>query len=313
MKLSSLMGSLSSDALARYCTVYIVSKTYHPLSIASLLSFVQQKGVNSFVHVGTLEDNPTIEHQLAMLFLGQQQWFWVGSLEQLSPQRRSYWLKYLNQYKGPHSIWCHVHEPVPVDESSFIITLPETVDYDEFVALGSLLFSDLPSKKYSLFQPIFNDRKTISLDVAYSILHYVRIVSVQDISEFIHEWVDVLVTPEHSLFTLSTLFFAKDTVQFYQLWASLKKIYSVHFWVTYWSEQLFRASLYIAAKQANDMQNAKKYAYRLPFSFIQRDWKKYTFQELRNAHQRLYDLDYRLKQGGDERFLDLWIHQSLKS
>jgi hypothetical protein len=45
---------------------------------------------------------------------------------------------------------------------------------------------------------------------------------------------------------------------------------------------------------------AKKAQYKLPFSFINRDWSKYTLVELRNAHHFLSTLDFQLKNGFSE-------------
>lgn len=311
MKSSSWLSSLSTDALTSCTTVYITSNTANPLYMSSLLQSIQRSIGFSFVHLSVSERQTDIEHQLAISFLGQKQWYWLGSLDVLPSQRRTYWLEYLKMYQGPHSVWCHTNEPIANQKQSLTITLPDVVDYQEFVKMGSYLFPMLSQERCSLFKDVFKERKALSLDAACLILQYACILSVQQIKVFIAEWVDLLLVPEHSLFSLSTLYFSKDTSAFLSLWALLKHVYSVHFWITYWSEQLFRAHQYIDAKRTKDVISAKKYAYRLPFSFIQRDWKKYTTDELCKAHHRLYELDFQLKQGGDECFLDLWIYESI--
>ena len=169
----------------------------------------------------------------------------------------------------------------------------------------------LSQERCNLFQKIFQDRKSLSRDAASIIMNYASILSVQQVKQFITEWVDILIMPERSLFTLSTLFFSKDIVPFLILWKSFKQTYSVHFWISYWSDQLFRAYHYICAKRVQKIVYAKKFAYRLPFSFIQRDWKNYSPEQLSKAHQKLYDLDFNIKQGIDEQFLDLWIYESI--
>ena len=45
---------------------------------------------------------------------------------------------------------------------------------------------------------------------------------------------------------------------------------------------------------------AKKAQYKLPFSFINRDWSAYSLTTLRNAHHFLTNIDFRLKNGGSE-------------
>ena len=51
---------------------------------------------------------------------------------------------------------------------------------------------------------------------------------------------------------------------------------------------------------------AKTMAFRLPFSFIQTDWKKYAPAELRAAHDFVYGMDHQLKNGGDAFCFDLF-------
>ena len=79
------------------------------------------------------------------------------------------------------------------------------------------------------------------------------------------------------------------------LWDTFEAEYPMTFWCAYWSEQLWRAyhARYYLDRQ--QMQQAKSIAYRLPFSYMQKDWKKSTLIELRNAHQWIYELDLAYK------------------
>jgi hypothetical protein len=51
--------------------------------------------------------------------------------------------------------------------------------------------------------------------------------------------------------------------------------------------------------ERREMVEAKKVGFRLPFSFMQRDWKKTSVHELIQAHDCIYALDYGLKNGGE--------------
>ena len=56
----------------------------------------------------------------------------------------------------------------------------------------------------------------------------------------------------------------------------------------------------------NDRVGAKKISYRLPFSFLNRDWRKFSLEELKGAHSFLYTLDYKLKNNCEPGYLDLF-------
>ena len=311
MKLIHWLSSLSTSTLEPYKTIYIVSDVYHSVCISLLLKIIQKNIGLSHIYITLSERQNELEHQFAISFLGQQQWYWLGSLDVLIAQQRIHWLNYLNGYQGPHQIWCHTKEQIILHEHNFIIELPNLINFNEFVEIARHIFPAVSQERFNLFQTVFKKHNSLSLDTACLIMQYASILSVQQIKQFITEWIDIFIISEHSLFTLSTLFFAKDIMQFLALWRLLKQTYSVHFWISYWSDQLFRAYQYICAKQIKNVTYTKKYAYRLPFSFIQRDWKKHNIVQLRKAHGQLYDLDFNLKQGGDEMFLDLWIYDLL--
>jgi hypothetical protein len=308
MKAGSWISALSLDSLAQYSVVYFVSQAYSFSSIGLALDHAQKSMGMRYRYLSPSQEG--IEQQLAISFLGDRQWYWLGSLDLLPAQQATIWKCYLEQYEGPHVIWCHTQEPVAT-QKNLVITLPEAIDYDEFVALAHYFFPQISAQRCALFQSIFQDRKRVPCDFAYTILLYAQVLSVQHVPLFIREWVNVILAPEHSLFTMSTLFFAKDISSFLSLWMSIKNSYSSHFWISYWSDQLFRAYNYRGAKQSQDGTLVKKYAHRLPFSFTQRDWKKHSTQSLSSAHRRLYELDFSFKQGGDEQFLDLWVYEFL--
>jgi hypothetical protein len=71
--------------------------------------------------------------------------------------------------------------------------------------------------------------------------------------------------------------------------------------------------LYIEYASQGDYAEAKKVGYKLPFSFIQRDWKNHSIEELKQAHQGIYELDYRIKNGGDESFLEHFYIQAMSA
>ena len=72
------------------------------------------------------------------------------------------------------------------------------------------------------------------------------------------------------------------------------------FWVSFWSDQFFKAYCYIFQKQQGKIVS-KYETYGLPFSFLRFDWKKHNLESLQQCHQRIYHVDTVLKTGGNTR------------
>ena len=74
-----------------------------------------------------------------------------------------------------------------------------------------------------------------------------------------------------------------------------------------------QALIYVQRARREGMLEAKKGTYRLPFSFLNKDWQKYSPDSLVAAHDALYRFDYNLKHGGTVNGLELWYHRFLNS
>ena len=100
-------------------------------------------------------------------------------------------------------------------------------------------------------------------------MHYAKVLGANT-DYFISAWLEKIITPERSLFTLSTYFFAKKAQLFFAEWKNIFGQYSEQFWIAFWSEQLWRAHHYVDYSKAKQFALAKKIGYRLPFTFMQR-------------------------------------------
>ncbi len=80
--------------------------------------------------------------------------------------------------------------------------------------------------------------------------------------------------------------------------AALCDVYPEMFWVSFWSDQLWRASQYIAMQKVGDRASARSIGFRLPFSFLQRDWQTVREDKLKRAHEIMYAFDFSIKTGG---------------
>ena len=62
----------------------------------------------------------------------------------------------------------------------------------------------------------------------------------------------------------------------------------------------------IAFLELKDFSAARSFSYRLPFTFIQGDYKNVSLNELANCYKFLYNIDFALKRGFDFCSFDLF-------
>lgn len=246
-----------------------------------------------------------IRAQLETSFLGQQSVYWLRNLSDESAQETRSWIGYLQEYAGPHTILFFAPESLLPSKHSFhTISVPDAVDAPLFELLLTIIATMSEHNAHNFAKKAIARYRTISLDQAYLIAHYVQL-SGRSINEFIHEWLDKLLVADASLFALSTAFFAHNTQNFFLLWSQLEHLYSPQFWVSFWSEQLWRAYWFVRFMEAGDNLEAKKISYRLPFSFMQKDWRRYDAEQLKKFHAQIYAADFQLKNNSGSFSLDV--------
>ncbi|MBT3456190.1 hypothetical protein HN446_03950 [bacterium] len=245
-----------------------------------------------------------VKSALAVSFLGQRLIYWFGDISRLTEKVRGYWLEYFRKYSGPHVLL-------------FFSGKTEDKNYDISVDLSgvvsrkaarSVISFLCPKKSHHaqlLVAKVTEHNKKLSLDTV-SLLSYYGTFLGRNYKEFVEDWLPKLIPDEASLFDLAKYFFAKKTQMFFRQWNKMSNLWPPVFWVAYWSEQLWRAQSYILLMRQKNVAQAKRIAYRLPFSFINIDWRKHKEKELSNALQFLYSFDYELKNGGQEYGIDLF-------
>ncbi len=224
---------------------------------------------------------------------------WIKDLSALPARQRQLTLEYLVRYQGPHKI-CFAYDEVPTD------SLPTTcvIEMDEAITASTypLLFSVIHNKELvddRLCQQVFKKFKHMALDAACMVAHYQEVLG-RRCEDFVDQWLERLWPVDRSLFLLSQLLLAKDRAGFLSAWPRYAMMYPEEFWLAYWSDQLWQAVLFV------ELKGASKQGYRLPFSFMQRDWRSYTLQELVRAHAFLTTVDDRLKHGSIMDGIDLF-------
>ena len=245
----------------------------------------------------------SLRAQLETSFLGTTKVYWLNDSGDLDNKQQQALGNYVQEYKGPHTIVFFNAKPLSVITS---IQLPNEVDAYLYKSLCSLFFPEF-AKKNKEQSLIFKKYKSIPLDQACLLMHYSMVIGAKYESDFLG-LLDAIVVPGKSLFTLSSYFFSRQDKEFFKLWHVIRYDYPDIFWTTFWSEQLFRAYAFVELMRKNDMVQAKKSAYRLPFSFVQKEWKHLSLQKLVTAHEQITTIDWNIKNGLSSHFEHFYLN-----
>ncbi len=283
----------------------------YPLLFFSMLLQATRKNPHNYVTVLDLKalSKSDAQRTLQSSFLGLKTTFWLGSLADLSAQEQSSWLEYLAGYKGPHTvIACAENNEQFQKIIGDYVDIPDTVSLDLITSIARLTYSLIDQERvYYFFKKVLEVTGTVSLDQVCLLLAYAQ-VSSKNNDQFCKEILPLIIQPQHSLFALSDAFFEKNIKKFLMLWQPLSAQFSTQFWISFWSEQLWRAYFYVSCMKSGRVADAKKIMYRLPYSFTQKLWKNYTVDPFIKGHEFLYKLDYDAKNGAiaQEAMLDLF-------
>lgn len=308
MKISEFINIIHSSPEELYAYPRIVfTGSAYPLLFFSYIATAlnkQKPGFMTIVDPDSQEESH-IRAQLQTSFLGMQRMFWFGSISALESGAQKSWRKFLAEYNGPNTIMFYADEAIELNGKALEFALPPTIDKKSFPALIAL--AGLPASRATeeFTKSLFERVPSVSLENACLLAQYAGLMGLNN-DEFFDHWFNKLVVSDSSLFTLSQYFFAQDAKSFFAYWAKVHEQFAEPFWITFWSEQLFRAHAFVEYMRQNKRAEAQRISYKLPFSFMQRDWKRYNSESLRKAHDELYHLDYQFKNGGTPYALDLF-------
>ena len=239
--------------------------------------------------------------QLSTSFLGHSSRYWLGDTSQLSPKAGAQLAVFVEHYQGENYIIFFAQQALK-GSSVATVTLPEKITQVAMHDLLALYPQEQQKRCQQFIKPLFKRVDTLTLEQAILLLNYASVLGVNR-EVFLDQWLDLLVKPEESLFELSGLLLARD-VRFWCQWSRVRELYEFPFWVSYFGDLFFRAYYYGQYRKNNQLTEAKKIGYRLPFSFIQRDWQKIDYELLRLAHDKLNTIDFQLKNGATPVVLD---------
>lgn len=305
---SQFISEFQTESFFSEQRTFVFAGTEYPL-----LFFMQLKNIlnnNNFsnnIEIVDIkqEDLASLKNRLSMTFLGARQIYFFSEADIDIGEKNKNFYRYVETYKGPHTLITYREQDKDInDEHLCVVSLPIRIDSKMFGILltwYSIVFSS-NVKKYVEF--LFKHVEFLSLEQACLLTNYVRL-GVYD-STFFSDWLPGLVVCEQSLFSLSQSFFQKDSKAFFMQWHRLAHAYSEQFWFIFWSEQVWKAAQMVDLNSQKNYAGARKIAFRLPFSFVNQDWRNYKTEELVAAHDFLCTLDYRFKTSGTAVGFDLF-------
>ena len=283
-----------------FCFLAVV---YPLLFLQHLIVFLKRNGLY-IQSLSCSTDIGALKALLSTLSFSGQTTYWLQDFHELPDKKQAEMFQYLRTYEGSHRI-LFFSDKVPTGFSC--IELPQDITPQDFSKMRFLVNGQLPDKSnFASSMGMYADH--LSLDSLCLFAHY-ELVLGKNNDEFFTHWITRIIDPTSSLFILSQHFFGKKSKPFFRQWATISEQYQPTFWATFWADQIWRAYMYVGLMKQKQYAEAKKVQYKLPFSFINRDWSQYDLQELVNAHQFLTSLDFRLKNGNSELGLEHFYGQ----
>ncbi|HML19108.1 MAG TPA: hypothetical protein PKD74_00860 [Candidatus Dependentiae bacterium] len=253
--------------------------------------------------------------QLSTSFLGVRTYYWLKNIAELDTKKRAYWYSYIQQYHGPNCLLLFSEKPIDQKSEKIVeFTVPEYLDMTSAAPVLNALVPNETKHCSVALRTVFKKRRKIMLDELCQLARYI-IISGPELEQFLAHWLDVIIVPESSLFDLSKYLFARNQEAFFKVWSVVGPQYGELFWIAYWSEIFWRAYNFSRLSSLGFHDQAKKFAVRLPFNFIQGGWRTTSLNELKEALHYVYMLDADIKNGSQGMpflnvlYLKFFLHQ----
>lgn len=312
MKISSLSGlqELLKDRISS--SVCFKSDIYPIYFLSSLFAIMVQRTICKkprFINLLELEID-VFESLLHQYVLDVQDVFWLGDCTAIfSEKKYARFKNSIENYTGPKILFYFIDEKKckSLSKNHVVISLPPLVAKNELVSFSAMFFKEeLFQKKKYMIDAFYARYKTISLDMVLHFFDYLELVNVS-LHKDLLSYIEPAYENSNSLFTITTLFFAKNKNDFFQEWNKVESKYPTPFWISFWADQLWRAHYVIYFLEKNAIDDARKMSRKLPFSFLKLYWKHTSQAELRNAYTFIFTADCSFKTGSTFCFFDLFF------
>ncbi len=301
--------------------VYFYSKEYCSLLSWYLRNFLVNSTENKF-NILSLEDSTEqkFNAELYVSFLGNNTYYWVVTRLALLAGKQARFKNYILNYDGPHSLFLYdtlgtsgQDDLLAIkNKQHCFIKFPEKVNRILYKDLYMLLFNSSTFNN-TFVDFLFRNKEYISLEDACQFMGYQSVIG-SNSKKFFMLWSPYITKSEKSLFLLSQYFFERNKRLFFDYWIKIFQDYPVEFWIAFFSDLLWQAVIFLEHANTKNLNNfkasfSKKQFTRLPFSFINKDWKKYSSAFLQQAHADLYTIDYNHKNNLNSYKLEIWYNK----
>ncbi len=255
-------------------------------------------------------DSNAIGQKLSQSILGNTLFFWLGDITISKPNKQEQkLLDFILAYKGPHAIAFFISKgkSLPIEgKRSIIINIDQMVSASVGIRAVEAMGMIFDTPKRAAFSYFFNKTKLLSLDAISLLAMHLEVMSLKSL-ESDPSYLDRLINSPKTLTLLAQYFFSKQPVAFFKIWQAMHHLYPEVFWITFWSEQIWRANNVLCYIEKRQFAEVKRSSFRLPYSFVNGDYKKTSHKELANAYSFLYSLDYSLKTSTSSECLELFF------
>lgn len=253
------------------------------------------------------QDAKTLLPLLQQTILGQASFFWLGDVDENFTQKQSALIiESLSKYSGENRIALFARE---VGQKNLMveIQLPSEIILDEGIEVVKFFFPKILNNKQKLLaiEQLFNQSKKLPLNLFITIMDNFELVHSKNL-DLLLEYLGPSLPFNGELSLLSQAFFKRDRL-FFKHWQELSKIYPPVFWLVFWGDQWWRAFHLITFALHKNIILAKKMGFKLPYSFVTKEWQTYSPEYFQNLLAKLYVVDYNIKQGSTFCFFDV-IH-----
>lgn len=273
---------------------------YAPLFFSLVVEKIKQDQSKMFKNAFDVMDVADLFSQLSTSFLGSVGIYWLGNISRFKPTQQKKVIQFLKKYEGPHKVILYSSEKTAfVPNHGIVIEMEKEYLYESVKSISSLYPEKNVTGIIYFLRAMFQKKRKYSLEELCLLLQYQAVLG-KNKDLFLEQWFSKLAVDDFSLFHVSELFFAKKNDEFVEYWNVVFPRYSEMFWVSFWSDQFFKAYCYVFQKQQGKIVS-KYETYGLPFSFLRFDWKKHNLETLQKCHQKIYQVDAVLKTGGNSR------------
>jgi hypothetical protein len=315
MDFSTFLKAAQTESFWQEHKNFCFAGNTYPLTWFNMLfGYLDQKNLLPAPYQRIFLDNIDKKNMHATLnqsILGMFSFFWFGDISEAAEAKSTKDLAdFMLTYQGPHALCYFIDSTSKLlskknAKKELIVTLPSELNVAQFNELTRIFDINLDTRKTTFIKNIVSGSTSLDLETSCMLINYIELISSKYLDDYSPFLANVIGTSP-SLSQLSEYFFAKNSNAFFSVWSKINNEYPDIFWLSFWAEQVWKAHHVIKYLNEKNFVQAKRMAFRLPYSFINRDWQKSNSKELAQAHEFLYHIDYALKTGSSFCAIDLF-------